>query len=191
MLRTIGGSARLLLQSISGVHLARLPVARAQIVAAAALLAPRQLTPDSNWGLEQLWGTLTMIRMGVTERMRILDSNYGRLAGWIIECDGMDVGRLYGYSYLDMFWDRYLISDDGHAFIFGEEWWRTANVSFRNAVLDYTVGDCMVGRAPTLENPFIYIRGLYIRAAPPSFSERLMLRLFRMRQMSRLWRRQT
>lgn len=39
----------------------------------------------------------------------IKSTNYGRKCGWYIELNGVVVGELIDYQYIDMLWDSYLV----------------------------------------------------------------------------------
>lgn len=122
-------------------------------------------------------------------RCLLLETNYGRLGGWIVEYEGVQVARLSAWRFSDMFWDEYTVTPLRGADLVGVN---PLSAAFwgqfqRLTIWSLQFGDAAEGWFPagaldTVENrpPTLRFRALYLRARVPTLADRVALRIRRM-----------
>ncbi|MBL9165221.1 MAG: hypothetical protein JNL18_21015 [Planctomycetaceae bacterium] len=101
--------------------------------------------------------------------LRLIESNYGRDAGWYVERDGVRLAAMTACRWEEMFWDSYLVeplSDDPDFnqrllsdFWEGNDW---VGVKFVNREFPETIAaNAFPGARPFVEPGRILARGLY------------------------------
>jgi hypothetical protein len=69
----------------------------------------------------------------------LLLSNYGRYYGWFIELDGVVLGELIDYKFIDMFWDSYFVNifnKDNASILQNESNWNECKFQYRNKIIN-------------------------------------------------------
>ena len=147
---------------VAGVLAAMLHLSKAWAVVAVATalgLAAfrRQIMPTLRW--------LAMSRSERKRRMEIINSDYGRRAGWLVEHGGQTIGTLADPEFSDMFWESYRLKPSPTTAasletLIDSNWWRNAPLSFRNERFDTVVSTALC--AGLNRDGRIVMRGLYI-----------------------------
>lgn len=105
-------------------------------------------------------------RFPILERARLLvDSDYGREAGWDIELDGHVVGELSDPQWVDMFWYSYAVtevsgSDGASSPIANDTLWNECRFCFRSRATGEVALHAFPGGSP----PFVHDGRVLIRA---------------------------
>lgn len=108
--------------------------------------------------------------MLMNERLRIIETNYGRECGWYVEVDGRKVARLVDPQWEDMFWVTYRLeplTDDPQekALLYTNEFWDSGKHVYRNCEFDEKAPDAFTCGSPgtrLLEMSRISMRSLYL-----------------------------
>jgi len=80
---------------------------------------------------------------------------------WIVELDAEDVGRLTAAQVTDMFWKNFLVVGDD-ARLFDEQLWLSCRFRFRHAHSGrHALHAFCGGLRPTVDAPWVTMRGLY------------------------------
>lgn len=112
-------------------------------------------------------------------RMRILEADYGREAGWYVEIDGRRVAILKLPMPADMFWVSYYIEPltedvaERQRILSDCEWWHQ-QLTFRNREFDEIAPFAFAGECLS-EPRRVVMRGLYLLVDDPNAWDRLML----------------
>lgn len=113
----------------------------------------------------------------------LVESNYGRVAGWLVEIDGQFCAELRNYKMEDQFIDSYEIDTSGYkcpSSLFLESTWKNDRLRFRSKLLNkyatnaFSLDDCV--EFCRSESKRVSFRGLYI--SPSNFEERILCNLF-------------
>jgi len=113
-------------------------------------------------------------------RLRMLESDFGRNAGWYVEIAGRRVAELTDPQFFDMFWVSYrvdLLTDDAEecsCILNDLNWWDQKELTFRNREFDTIAKNAFAGGSQPDPNRRI-MRGLYIDMDPPNLFEELLL----------------
>src|SRR5690348_6710815 len=106
---------------------------------------------------------------GGLERLRLLETNYGRTAGWYIEHDGRRIATLTYLGPGEMFWDWYRLEPEvtnpaDDALLDSKEAWR--RFVFRSRMCNRTTWGFPAGGEPWPRNEdgtgSVCMRGLYL-----------------------------
>lgn len=117
------------------------------------------------------------------QRLQILESNYGRTAGWWLEKAGTKIAVLSDYQWADMFWDGYRFSsaDGCDEDLADPAFWEVkiyeGEYGFRNRLFtDYVDSEfAFPGGGKGAPQGYISMRGLYLPGGPATFRERFAL----------------
>jgi hypothetical protein len=111
-------------------------------------------------------------------RRRIIESNYGRDGGWVVEYEGQPVAILTDCRSLEMFWDTYKIDvvtpdprvrDD---LLTNPSFWNPRSIVWRSrlfglvAPLAFVAGDGIRTRPFTTDGGHLIVRALYLKPPP-------------------------
>jgi hypothetical protein len=117
-------------------------------------------------------------------RLRILQTNYGREAGWYVERDGKQLAQLTNPRWEDMFWYSYalvpLTEDivERERIVSDETWWHVPGLVFRSREFELIAPLAFVGMSVFTETGRVMMRRLNLPIGSPNMWERLWLRLF-------------
>ena len=109
--------------------------------------------------------------MSSKERLRKIESDYGRNFGWFVEVDGRKIARLSDPQQTEMFWVSYRlepITDDGHdlSLLYSSEFWNSCRAEYRNCefneIAPYAFAGGIHRENRLLEEKRIEMRGLYL-----------------------------
>jgi hypothetical protein len=121
-------------------------------------------------------------------RLAILETKYGRTAGWFVEYGGRRLALLTDPQFGDMFWDTYHIEplttdpNESRRITTDQVWWLKCEFTFRNTAFDeiapfaFPGGDCFDAQGR------VWMRGLYLNIEAPTSFETFLL------WCRRLWR---
>ena len=75
--------------------------------------------------------------MRMNERLRVIETNYGRDCGWYVEVEGRRVALLTDPQWEDMFWMTYRVEPltddiDERALLRTAEFWHSGKIVYRN-----------------------------------------------------------
>lgn len=103
------------------------------------------------------------------QRVRhLLNSNYGRKYGWLIELDGKIIGELKNPRYADMFWVSYdivALKKGEECFVNARTTWDELELRFKNKVMNEYAIYAFPSIPPNTENSMkgkVTMRGLYL-----------------------------
>ena len=105
------------------------------------------------------------------QRLRILETNYGREAGWYVEYRGRRIAALIDCRYWDMFWDSYQLEPftndpEDQEKLFSDDLWNdVAGLGFVNRELGIAASHAFpAGAAGRIlrEEGRLVMRGLYL-----------------------------
>lgn len=114
-------------------------------------------------------------------RLQIIETNYGREAGWFIEHHGRRVAELTDLRFADMFWDSYriepLIEDlaEREALLTSPDRWHACEFVYRNRRFGLVAEKAFPTGGLFPESGRILMRALYLNIDSPSVWERLLL----------------
>lgn len=110
---------------------------------------------------------LLILVSGGLERLRILETNYGRTAGWYIECEGRRIATLTYVGWAEMFWDSYSLESlttepADLRLLESESGWR--DFVYRNQRFNRSAPHAFpaMGGPPPGEPRRVLMRGLYL-----------------------------
>src|SRR5262245_50642085 len=116
-------------------------------------------------------------------RLRIWETDYGRMPGWLVERDGQPIAQLTEPRFEEMFWDSYrldILTDDSELRrrMLTEKFWNNAE-SERLVWRSRAYGELAPSAFPA-SNPFpepgrLTMRGLYLPIRPPKLFDRFVL----------------
>ena len=121
----------------------------------------------------------SMSRAARVRRLQILETDFGRHAGWFVELDERRVAVLLEPRFFDMFWDSYQIEllteypEEGRRILTNANWWGNGKLMFRNRVLDIIAENAFAG-VDFPEKGRVIMRGLYLASADSNAWERWM-----------------
>ena len=122
--------------------------------------------------------------LGVSEqRLNLLESNFGRSAGWWLEKSGARIAVLTDYQWADMFWDGYRFAalegcdEDLAQPEFWENKFYEGEYGLRNRrFTDYVASEFVLpGGGKNAREGYILMRGLSVRGGSATTRERLAL----------------
>jgi hypothetical protein len=116
--------------------------------------------------------------MLMKERLRIIETNYGRECGWYVEIDDRKVARLADPQWEDMFWVTYRLEPltgdpKERAMLYSAEFWHSCKAAFRNCEFNEVAPFAFAGGSPVelatrlMETGRLSMRGLYLEV--PSY----------------------
>jgi hypothetical protein len=114
-------------------------------------------------------------------RLAILETNYGREAGWLVEYHGGTLAILTEPRFEDMFWDSYRIQpvatddEDRHRILCDRDWWGRCEFVFRSRQFDQCAKDAFPALDPFPEPGRVKMRGLYLQIQSPTPWEKILL----------------
>ena len=117
----------------------------------------------------------------IERRMAIFETNYGREAGWFVECKGRRIAQLTDPRFEDMFWESYiiepLIEDPAERALLLEspEQWISCDFVYRNRQFDEVAENAISALSPFPEPGRVIMRGLYLTIEAPGFLERCLV----------------
>lgn len=98
------------------------------------------------------------------ERLSIVENDYGREFGWVVERRGSSLIELAAPIREAQFWHSYRVQPvDGDPLpsaTFTHAFWSDPSLRFRNRGTDELVGPCLVAEPPTKTRPRVLVRGL-------------------------------
>ena len=127
---------------------------------------------------------------GYSRRLKIWETDYGRAAGWLVECDGHPIAQLTEPRFEEMFWDSYrleILTDDSELRrrILTDEFWDNAEsegLVWRSGEFGEQAPNAFPSGAPLREPGRVVMRALYLSIADPTLFDGAVLwfrRLFR------------
>lgn len=123
---------------------------------------------------------LRMDQCARSRRLRILETNFGRDAGWFVEIDGRRVAALKSPQWYDMFWDSYeiepLTEDAGERrrILTDIQWWDSDVLVYRSRDFDDIAENAFAG-GDFVEEARLVFRGLYLVTEDPNGWESLVM----------------
>jgi hypothetical protein len=124
---------------------------------------------------------------GSARRLRILETDYGRNAGWVVEWEGREIAVLTEPEFVDMFWESYRIEshvedkDERCRILTDKDWWlaNLSGLTFRNREFnDVALSAFPAGDVFTVKGRII-MRALYLNVDEPNLWDRFILFLRR------------
>jgi hypothetical protein len=114
-----------------------------------------------------------MVAMTMNERLRIIETGYGRECGWFVEADGRKIARLTDPMYEDMFWITYrleplTVDAEDRALLHSAEFWHSEKPVYGNCEFGEVAPNALAGGSPAeltkrlMETGRISMRGLYL-----------------------------
>jgi hypothetical protein len=108
-------------------------------------------------------------------RLRIWETNYGRVNGWDLELDGRPIAIMDEPRSEDMFWDSYRVTpttDDPTlaARLLTQEFWKSedfARIVFRNRVTGLVAEYAFPSMGPLVAPARVNMRALYLNIGHP------------------------
>jgi hypothetical protein len=109
----------------------------------------------------------------MNERLRTIETDYGRECGWYVEVDGRTVARLVDPKWEDMFWYSYCLkplTEDSkeRALLHSAEFWHSGKPVYRNcqfneiAPFAFAGGSSVELETRLMETGRLWMRGLYL-----------------------------
>ena len=114
-------------------------------------------------------------------RLRIFESDHGRLAGWFVEYEGRRIAVLTDARPAEMFWDSYkidsLVAEPGERseLLDSRLHWDRCEFVFRNRTFGETAPGFAAAGQPPFADGRVLMRGLYLDIGRPSPWEKLLL----------------
>ena len=103
--------------------------------------------------------------VNILERVRLVESNYGRDWGWAVHADGRVRAVLTEPEWLDMFWYNYRVEaiEPGAEEVYTNDFWARSDLVYRNQMIDEIEPAAFKGGSapPSLSSPFVSMRALH------------------------------
>jgi hypothetical protein len=120
-------------------------------------------------------------------RLRIWETDYGRVPGWLVERDGHPIAQLTEPRFEEMFWDSYrleILTDDAElrCRMLTSEFWNHAEserLVWRSREFGEQAPNAFPSGDPFPEPGRLMIRGLYLSIGAPTLFDRAVLWLRR------------
>jgi hypothetical protein len=128
-----------------------------------------------------------MRRADRERRLQIIESNYGREAGWFVEDNGRRIAQLTDPRFEDMFWYSYKIEPltedpaEREELLTSPDRWLACKFVYRSRQFDSVAETAFPAGQPFPEPGRVLMRALYLWVGDPSLWDRLLLRLRRSR----------
>ena len=104
----------------------------------------------------------------IKRRLQILETNYGREAGWVMKYRGDSIALLTDFQCLDMFLDSYHVEpltkdvEDRHMLMSSHEFWQEGAFTFRNRLFGEIAPYAIALGISDSTNGRVTMRGLYL-----------------------------
>ena len=114
-------------------------------------------------------------------RLQILETNYGRDAGWVIEYQGRSIAILTDPRFVDMFLDSYRVepltqdAEERQKLMSSSAFWKEGRFTFRNRQFGDIAPHAVALGSPDPAEQRVLMRGLYLPIGDPWPWERLLL----------------